>query len=474
MSTESSTRESAFLTDSLGTLLWKNAGPAVMSMIVIALYQIVDGAMLGRRLGPDALAAVNILYPVVALLSALMAMLASGASARLGVLLGAGKSSDAGRLLSLMLLLSVALGVIGSIAALIFTTPMTGLLGASESIRGLAVGYLTTLAPFFVFFIVAFVFDQATRGDGSPGFASAVTGGAAVLNISLDYLFLFHLDLGMEGAALASGLAQTTAAVLFVARFVLKSAERTGSLRFRAPIFDRATIVAIAGNGSSEFFSTFSLGFVIFLYNRALMSYVGPLGVAAFAIVQYMLMIGTVMFTGVAVGAQPIISWNHGAGNHERVKGTVVRVIATTSVLGIVIALAAALRADTLSALFMPDHPEAILLTALALRIVAWAIIAAPLGVVGSVFFTAIERPKPSVVIAMLRGLIVPVIALGLFPLLWQDTGIWFVPVASEAVAALVAAFLLVRSLRTSRDRVRVEDAEATPETAKNIIAEVA
>ena len=375
-------RETAFLTEPLGALLWKNSGPAVMSMTVMALYQIVDSAILGRRLGPDALAAVNILYPVVALLSALMAMLASGASARLGVLLGAGKHREAGRLLSLMLLLSVALGVTGSVAALFFATPMTTLLGAEESIRGLAESYLGTLAPFFVCFILAFVFDQATRGDGSAGFASSVIAGAAVLNISLDYIFLFRLDLGMEGAALASGLSQTTAALLFVTRFVLKSVRRQPGLRFGAPVFNRTTLGAIASNGSSEFFATFSFGFVILLYNRALMSYAGPLGVAAFTVVQYMLMVASVVFTGIAAGSQPIISWNHGAGRTDRVAGTVLRVIAATSVLGLLLALAAAAGAGALSRLFVPDYPEAIGLTSLALRIVAWAILVAPLGMV--------------------------------------------------------------------------------------------
>ncbi len=433
-----------FLQEPIGRLLVRNCGPAMASMLVMALYQIVDGAMVGRRLGPDALAAVNILYPVIALLVGLAVMIGVGANAKVAVLLGAGRTIEARGVFSLAAALGTGLGVVGTVVVIVRIAPLTSALGASEAVSELARTYLLTMAPFFTAYILTFILDQAMRNDGHAGLATAVMACGAFLNIALDYLFLFVLDLGIGGAALASAVGQGFTASFFIGYFALKSIRRHHGLRFTKPAGGLRTVAAIATNGSSELLGSLALGVVTLLFNRALMSHLGAIGVAAFALVQYVLMLSAVFFNALGTGSQPIVSRNHGAGLPSRVSATLRTVLGAGCAIGVLLAVGVWTAAEHVASLFVPDHPDAVALTADAIRIVAWSIPAAAVGTIGSVFFTSIERAGRSLLIAALRGLIVPVAMLAAGPLLWGATGIWFVPVVTELAGLAVTAVMLV------------------------------
>ena len=436
---------SSFLTEPLGNLLWKNAAPAVTAMLVFALYQIVDGMMVGRRLGPDALAAVNIIYPVIALFVGLAVMIGVGGNARIALLMGAGKTCEARRVLSLLVTLGGVTGVTGTAVVLLMGEALTTALGAEQEVKRLALVYLGTMAPFFGAYILSFILEQAARNDGKPGLAGAVMAGTAVLNIGLDYLFLFVLDLGIGGAALASGLSISLGASIYVGYFLLKRLQRRNGLRFARPTFDPATMTAIVANGSSELFSALALGIITLLFNRSLMHHIGSLGVAAFAMSQYLLMLGAVFFNGLSAGAQPILGYNCGAGAIERVRGTLIRLLGAGLVVSCALVVVGRAAAGGLAALFVPDHPEAVSLARTAMRVVAWSMIPASVGTLAAGFFTSIERPAISLMIAAGRALVLPGIALTLLPALFGGEVIWWVPVAAETAAALLAGGALAR-----------------------------
>ncbi len=458
------TRE--FIAEPIPRLIWRHTAPAVASMLVMALYQIADGAMVGRRLGPDALAAVNILYPVLALFVGLAVMLGVGGSARIAVLLGSGNAKLARKVLSLLVLLGSLLGLTGTAIVLAWSGPLTSLLGADAEVQGLSLSYLLVLAPFFTAFILSFILEQAVRNDGRSTLAGAVMASGAVLNIALDYLFLYILDLGIAGAALASGISMSVCAVVFVGYFTLKTIALKPGLRLSRPILNLRVLRAIAVNGSSELFSSLAVGVVTLLFNRTLMHHAGSLGVAAFAMVQYLLMLGSVFFGGMATGAQPIISHNYGAGRTDRVSETLVRVMGTAGGIGIVLAAASWAAADRAATLFVPHHPEAISMTAMAMRIVAWSLLFAPVGTIASMYFTSIERAAASLGIAALRALLFPLAALAVLPGMWGETGIWLVPAVSEFSAALASGIMLIRWAVIQR---RTGCDVCCPETASGI-----
>lgn len=429
-----------FLTQAPGRLIRRHASPAVASMLFLALYQIADGIMVGRSLGPEAMASVNVLYPVVALLSGLAVMIATGGNARIAVLLGAGKQAEAGRVLGLIVGLGIALGVAGSLAAVLFMPVLLQILGTSGSLGHYAAGYLKGILPFFVFMILGFVLEQSVRNDGRPNLASGVMAACAVLNVGLDWLFLFVLQMGISGAAMASGISQSLGAVVFIGYFVHKTVTGKPGLRFARPDRNPATVRAVAVNGSSEFFNSLSAGITTFLFNRLILAYVGPLGVAALTVVQYPMMLGVMVMMGIGSGTQPIFSYNHGAGLQRRVRDTLLRAAVTSSIAGVLVFFVMGPPAQSLAALFLPGHTEAQTLTREVSQLVRWSMLFMPLAMTASVYFTALEQAAKSLVVALARGLVLPVLGLALFPAWWGAAGIWITPVFAEAVTVLIAA----------------------------------
>ena len=435
-----------FLTRSLGRLIAENALPAVASMLFMAFYQIVDGMMVGRRLGPEAMASVNVLYPIVALLAGLGVMIGVGGNARIAVLLGKGETHRAGRILGLILSLGISLGVTGTLAALLLRPQILGILGTSGQLGIYAGDYLKGLAPFFVFLILTFILEQSLRNDGQPNLASGVMAGCALLNIGLDYVFLFVLNLGIAGAAMASGISQGIGTLVFLGYFLQKKKNRKGGLVPESPEWTLHTLQAVGTNGFSEMFNSLAMGITTFLLNRIIIAHVGSLGVAAFTLVQYLLMLGAMVIIGIGNGAQPIFSYNHGAGSHHRVRGALHRVMAVALGVGGLIFLLMTWQMETVARLFIPDHQEALALTMEVAGVVRWSMLFMPAAMLGSMFFTALEQAGRSMVIAAAHSLVLPVMGLAVFPLIMGASGIWTALVFADGAAALVAVGCLIRA----------------------------
>jgi len=435
----------AFLNEPLGVLIVKNTVPAVASMLFMALYHMADAIMVGRSLGPEALASVNILYPLMAFFIGLAAMIGVGGNARVAVLQGAGDTTAARRVLGLVVALGTILGIIGSLVAVLAFAPILTLLGTSGSLGVLAGQYLKAIYPFFTTMILIFILEQTVRNDGRPNLATGVMMAMALLNIVLDYIFLFPLQLGIAGAALATGLSQSLGALIFIFYFARKKILNRPGLRFGIPGGGYPALKMIAYNGSSEFLNSVAAGLTTFLFNRALLAFLGSTGVAAFAMVQYLIMFGSVIIFGISVGAQPILSYNHGAGLRGRVSGTIKRVLAASVAIALSFFVIIRWQAPLLVTLFIPDHPETILITLKAARVISWSLLLMPIGIIGSTFFTALEKAGQSLLIALSRGLVFTVIGLLLFPAIWGETGIWITPLFSEAVSVLVTLYLFYR-----------------------------
>ena len=444
-----------FLTYPLGKLIRKHALPAVASMMFMAFYQIADGIMVGRSLGPEALASVNILYPVLALLAGLGVMIGVGGNARIAVLLGAGESRKASGVLSLIVSLGIGLGIAGSLITLALRPQILALLGTSGQLGHFAGEYLIGLLPFFAFMILVFILEQSVRNDGRPNLASGIMAACALLNIGLDYLFLFVLEWGITGAAVATGLSQSIGALIFAAYFLQKTLADKPGLCYARPQVNQNTLLAVVVNGSSEMFNSLATGVTIFLFNRMILAYVGDLGVAAFALVQYLMMLGMMVVIGICNGTQPIFSYNHGAGEHRRVQGALWRVAALCTGVGAAVFFLMGWQAEPMAALFLPEHPEALALTLEVAWLVRWSMLFMPAAMLGSVYFTALEQAGKSLSVAVSRGLLLPVLGLALFPAWWGAAGIWITPAFAEGVAVLVAAGCFLRKKEMRQEKMK-------------------
>ncbi|WP_245874100.1 MATE family efflux transporter [Alkalispirochaeta sphaeroplastigenens] len=434
----------------MGRLIIRHASPAVISMAFQALYQIVDGIMVGRSLGPDAMASVNVLYPLVALVAGLAVMIGTGGNARAAVLLGAGDHRGASRVLGTILLLGFLLGVLGAAITAALVPQLLALLGVGPVLSGYVREYLLGLLPFFWGMILVFILEQSVRNDGKAALASLVMAGSALVNIGLDYLFLFVLDLGIIGAAWATGISQTGAALIFLGYFLVKTLRREPGLSLGRPVREARTLRIICINGSSELLNSLSGGVTTFLFNRVLLGVVGALGVAAFTVVQYPVMLGVMVVLGLGSGVQPLFSYNYGAGEVLRVRRALHATLAISLVVGILLWVSLGAPARVIAALFLPGHGEAQRLAAEAASFFRWVVLCMPLGIIASVYFTAREEAGKSLAIALARGLVVPVAGVLLLPLWLGVSGVWLTPVIAEVVACVLVVWLMGHSGRSS------------------------
>jgi putative MATE family efflux protein len=434
-----------YLTKPLGRLIFRNSMPAVLSMLVMCLYQIVDGMFLGRKLGPEALASVNLLYPIFVILIGLAVMIGIGGNARIGVLLGADDRHNAGKTLSLILCLGTGLGVIGSLITFLAMPTIPSLLGADGILADFAIEYLDAIFLFFTPLILSFILEQATRNDGRPVFATIVMVSTALLNILLDYLFIFPLDMGISGAAIATGIANACAAVVFLGRFGLKTLRRSQGLIFHSPGGGIRVLGKIAYNGSSEMMNELAGGVTTFLYNRTILAMLGAIALASFTIVQYLVIIGMMLLIGLGTGSQPIIGYNHGAGKTHRVQGILKRLLVAGFVLGAAFFILLQTQAGPMTRLFIPHHPETLLMTIEISRFVSIALLFMPIGIISSMFFTSLLKAGNSLILSIARGFVFTVLGILILPRFLGTTGIWLTPVLAEGLTGVLAISLLVR-----------------------------
>lgn len=420
-------------------------------MLFAAVYQSVDAVIVGRRLGPDALASVNILYPVLAVFIGLAVMIGAGGNAKIAVLLGENKFKEAGRILGLIIFAGIILGITGSVVIMLFFPQILRILGTSGELGVFAADYLKFMYPFFAPMILFFILEQSVRNDGHASFSGVVMICMAILNILLDLFFIFILELGVAGAALASGISQSLGSLIFLLYFSNKRRKGGNGLLVKMPNFNFSVISGILGNGSSEFLNSIAIGITTFLFNRIILSYVGSTGIAAFSITQYFITIVMMILVGLGNGIQPVLSYNYGAQKHERVKGTLWRLIIIANCIGVVSLVTLRTQTSTLIALFITGHEEAIQVAVAVTEKVSWSLLFIPVCMAASTFFTALEKAKNSLVIALSRGIVFTVSGLSILPLFFEENGIWITPVFAEGITFLLAIFMLVSWWRTSR-----------------------
>ena len=424
--------------------------PSMVSMAMTSLYTVADGIFVGRYVGSDALAAVNLVMPVIMMGFALSDMIAVGSSVQISIHLGEKKPLEANRIFSFCSALIVAISCVVGLAGWFLAEPILRLMGADGGVTALAVSYLRVYAAFAPLVTIYFAVDNYLRICGKVRYSMGLNVFTALLNLVLDYLFLVVLGRGVAAAAVASCLSLGLGTVLGYAPFLAKKLP----LRFvrgRPPL---ARLGRLLANGSSEFFSSISGSITMLLFNSVLLGLAGSTAVAAFSIVMYVSsVVGSLLF-GMADALQPAISYNYGAGNRSRMFALEARVLAAGAAVSLVTMVLLRLGGGGIVSLFIQAQDTALLdmsLRAMALFALSyltdWAATAL------SSFFTALNRPGLSLSLAFSRALLFPVVCLTVLPRLWGLDGVWLTPFAASLFSALLSAVFLCIVLRQERTR---------------------
>jgi len=414
-------------------LFFKYTIPGVVGMMVTSLYVVVDGIFIGKAVGSDGLAAVNMVEAVIALSFALNIMIATGSATIVAIKMGEKKNHEASKVFSFfVLMLILAAGGI-SLFVLGFLEQTAAFLGATGVLKTMVMEYMRIIMYFNIFFMGTYFLEIFVRTNGRPTYSMSalITGG--VLNIILDYIFVIQLGYGLKGAALATGISQTIATTMLVIDFFRSDSQ----LKFVRPDFSMNLLFKGVINGSSEFVSEISLGFIIFIFNLIIMKEIGKMGVSAFSIINY---INTVVFAillGVSQGIQPIISYSLGAGEKYVIRGIFSLAIKTVFIIGIFAFTSMFLFSEKIIGIFS-DNKELLIFTTKAAKIYCFAYFLNGINMVMSAYFTAIENAKLSALISALRGIIFVTMGITIFPMVWGIDGIWFTMPVAEVLTAFI------------------------------------
>lgn len=425
----------------LGRLIACCALPAMVSMSAMALYSVIDGVFVGYFLGAASLAAINLVFPLFMLFSAVIDMIAAGSSVQIATRLGAGRQREASRIFSFSLVAIFLVSI--AVAAIVFvgTRPLLALMGAEPVVIEQAATYLYILAagaPIGMFF---FATDNYLRICGWQNYSMALNVGVALLNIALDYLFIVPLGWGIAGAALATTLGIGLGALLSFVPFLLRRTE----LRFVRGTIPWRQFRKLAFNGSSDFFDSTASSVMDLVVNTVLLQVGGTLAVAAFSVVMYLDSVVSMLVFGLTSSLQPALSYCHGAGLRARTRRLQKAIMATAGVLSMGALMLLELAGPWALTFFIaPDDTALMDLSLAALSIFALSYLVKWVDVCVSSYFTALEQPAVSLGLSLLGTLVAPLVALAILVPWLGLAGVWWMPLCAGVLSA-AASFLSLR-----------------------------
>lgn len=417
--------------------------PNMLGLIAMSSVALVDGYFVGNYVNSVALAAVNIIIPLITVVFGISIMLTIGAAVLIGTYLGEGKVNKASAVFTKVMITITVISLFFTVLCFIFSEEVSRLLGANDEIMVYAVPYLKMVSIFFLFQALEYSLSVIIRTDGNPYLASTAVLFGAVLNFILDYIFIVKMNMGISGAALGTGISFMTSTFLMLFHFILKK----GRVYLTKQIGKWKEIIYASYNGSSELLSEASVAVVAYLFNNIMVQNLGTYGVEAFAVINYALWATNMLCYAVGDSLVPLISINYGAMQYKRIQK--ILSLSRISVIFIgasVFALFTFIPEKIIATLLNPvTDKDAFDIALVFADYMKYAFLILGLNMVYSSSFTAFQKPLHSVVVALSRGLILPVIFIFTMPLFFEETGIYIaVPLAETAT--LILGFILWRN----------------------------
>ena len=440
-----------------GRLFTKMFFPTLLGMFSGSVMNITDGMFVGQRVGSDALAAINIAAPVFMLVTGIALMFGIGASVRASISLAQGRTEEANREITTSLLVAVAVVTLLSAIILLNLDTMAYLFGSTDRLLPLVKEYMLWVTVGMPASCVMFGGMFFVRLDGAPKFAMWCEIIGAGLNILLDYIFIYPLDMGIMGAAIASSLSCLVGALLIMGYLVFFT-KRIQLCSLRAA-FGRGvrwlqTTWLQVKLGLSGFLGEVAISLMLVLGNYVFGSLLGESGVAAYSIACYCSPLFFMINNAIAQSAQPIISYDYGARRWERVRHTLRLVLTVAIVCSVVMTTLIILLTDPLVGLFVKDDPTTHVLAVKGMPLFAIVLpfLAINVSMIG--YFQSVKRGTWATIFTALRGYIFLLLSFVVLPILWNVSGAWLAIPAAEGLTTLcIVLFACFRISRRSRHK---------------------
>lgn len=440
-----------FKTMDVPKLFWKLLIPTVLGMIFNAVFIITDGIFVGKGIGSDALAAVNITAPLFLINTGVALMFGIGASVVASVHLSQGKVKVARINVTQAVVVSSLLLIAYALFILLNVETVATWLGSSQRLLPLAVEYMYWFVPFLVFSALLSSGMFFVRLDGSPNYAMVCNIIPALINIGLDYLFIFVFGWGMFGAALATSLGYIVGALMILA--YLFQPRRTlhlcrVKLSMKSLRLTARNVGYMCRLGMSSFLCEAAIATMMFVGNYVFIRYLGEDGVAAYSIACYFFPIVFMVYNAIAQSAQPILSYNYGAGNPERVRAAFRLALVTAVVCGTGVFLLTVVFSHQVVSLFIDSAYPAYDIAVQGLPQFASGFVCFGINIVSIGYFQSIERDRPAMAVTLLRGFILILFCFWVMPIFFGVSGIWLAVPMSELLAFLFVLTIYCRGVQ--------------------------
>jgi len=431
--------------DNISSLLIRLSTPAMIGFLVAAFYNIVDAIFIGRGVGTLGLAGVSISFPVQMIIMAVGGALGIGGSSVISRRLGAGRIEEANHTFGNIISMVILVSILGVISAALFIEPILLAFGSTQNIMPYAIDYLSMILFGSVFFALTMSTNSVIRAEGNAKKAMVVMILSAVVNIILDPIFIFTLDMGVKGAALATVLSQAIAAV-YVAQYFF-SGKSSLSIRLRYLLPDLQILKDILAIGAAPFARQVSSSIMFMVVNNMLAAYGGDISVAIYGVINRLAMVFIMPVMGLGQGMQPIVGFNYGARKMERVDEAITLSIKYSTILASAAFLILMIFPQYLMAVFSSDV-ELITGGTSAMRIMFAFLFLVGFQMTAGATYQAIGKAMPALLLSMARQVLFLIPLLFVMPHIWGLLGVWLAFPASDLLAFIVTLYIFFRDKR--------------------------
>ena len=414
--------------------------PAVGSLFVTYLYNVMDGIFVGQGVGSAALGAVNIGVPFITFAVAIVAMFPMGGATIIAIRMGRDDKDGANNAFMTALTLTVLTAVILTVVGTVFSQQIVDLSGArklGEEMRRMSADYLFYYSAFSLPMLMSNCLSVFVRNDGSPTLSFVGMCAGAVSNIFLDWLFIFPLQMGVIGAAVASGLGQIVSLLVLLSHFIRKH----GNLRIRRFTIQPVLIRKICKRGAPEAVTQLTTPVTALCYNLVLAGLVGDIGVSTYSVLRFIYSLANAILSGVAQGLQPLWGNSYGKQDTKEINDYFRFGMTINLMLSVLVSAVLILFDEPAIRIFSQDM-ELINAASKALPVFALSFIPMALNLVYTSLLYSTKRTKQSDIIAICRGIVIKAIAIFCIPIIFGSNTIWAAPLVAEMIPFAIAVIL--------------------------------
>lgn len=428
--------------ESVSKLFFRYLIPSIMGMMVTSIYILADTIIIGKGIGIDAMAALNIVLPLFNIFFGNGLLFGVGGSVLMAIARGKGDKKSGECYFTVATILNLITCAIYTMVFLIYLKPIVKFLGATDA----TMPYILDYAPYVIAGLSVFAFSTFfqtfVRNDGAPKLAMAavITGG--ISNVILDIIFVYPLNMGMKGASIASVIGSGITVTMLLTHFLSPN----NGLRFTLKGFSTTYIIQILSNGFTSFLVDVTSGIVMFIFNIKLLKVAEDTGVSMYGVICNTAIIVICLCNGITQAAQPIISTNHGAGLKERIVKVRSLGMKTSFAFCAVPTLIALVFPNLFTYIFLNPNEEILAMSPTAIRIYFIGFLATGINMFVVGYFQSIARPTLSLILCLLRGCVLSIFFVLLLTPIWGIVGIWSAVPLAEFITLFVAIYFLHRT----------------------------